>query len=131
MEAQKLSLGLKPSYFEGEEEEDEPDLAADDMDEEAFAAAAEVDSDEDDMIAGRLKSCLPGQPFWSSAEYADAGLPSNLCMLGMVSSTYWDAFVCAACCSEGIISPRCDNRARPVMLFVCLCARLHVQCFSR
>ena len=54
MEAQKLSLGLKPSYFEGKEEEEVPDLAADDMDEEAFAAAAEVDSDEDTMTEGDL-----------------------------------------------------------------------------
>ena len=53
MEAQKLSLGLKPSYFEGEEaEENEPGLAGDDIDEEAFAADAEADSDEDDISAG-------------------------------------------------------------------------------
>ena len=59
MDAQKLSLGLKPSYFEGEEEAEEPDLAADDMDEEAFAAAAEADSDEDDIIGGM--SCMREQ----------------------------------------------------------------------
>ena len=54
MEAQKLSLGLKPSYFEGEAGKDEePELAADDIDEEAFAAAAEVDSDKDAIEAGK------------------------------------------------------------------------------
>ena len=53
-EAQKLSLGLKPSYFEGEEAEDEePDVAAGDMDKEAFEAAAEMESDEDDANLGK------------------------------------------------------------------------------
>jgi len=53
-ETQKLSLGLKPSYFEGEEAEDEePDVAADDMDTEAFEAAAEVESGEEDTNLGK------------------------------------------------------------------------------
>lgn len=61
MEAQKLSLGLRPSYFEGEAGEDkEPDLAADDMDEEAFAAAVEMDSDEDVAEEGEAAKHVAG-----------------------------------------------------------------------
>lgn len=60
-EAQKLSLGLKPSYFEGEEEEENPeddaDMAAEDVDEEAFEAAAGLDSNEDDIEPGGSSRC--------------------------------------------------------------------------
>ena len=58
-EAQKLSLGLKPSYFEGEEAGDEePDVAIDDMDKEAFEAAAEMESDKDDDNLGEGHGCV-------------------------------------------------------------------------
>ena len=55
--AQKVSLGLKPSYFEGEDSEGEgTDVDADqtdkDVDEEAFEAAAGLDSSDEDMELG-------------------------------------------------------------------------------
>ena len=57
LDAQKLSLGLKPSYFEGEDGDGEgADVDADqtmkDLDEEAFEAAAELDSSDEDMELG-------------------------------------------------------------------------------
>ena len=57
LDAQKLSLGLRPSYFEGEDSEAEgADVDADqttrDVDEEAFEEAAELDSSDEDMGLG-------------------------------------------------------------------------------
>ena len=75
LDAQKLSLGLKPSYFEGEDGEgDAADLDADqtvkDMDEEAFEAAAELDSSDEDMELGeycRQKACSYARRYWRPA----------------------------------------------------------------
>ena len=53
-EGQKLSLGLKPSYFEGEEEDMEDADAADaDLEEDALEAAAELESDDEDIEPGQ------------------------------------------------------------------------------
>jgi hypothetical protein len=60
-EAQKLSLGLKPSYFEGEEEElEDADVAIADLEEDALEAAAELESDDEDIE--------PGQAPWELAK---------------------------------------------------------------
>ncbi len=56
-DAQKLSLGLKPSYFEGEEEGLEDADAADaDLEEDTLEAAAEMESDNEDMEPGQTSS---------------------------------------------------------------------------
>ena len=53
-EAQKLSLGLKPSYFEGEEGEvEDVDVADADLEEDALEAAAELESDDEDIEPGQ------------------------------------------------------------------------------
>ena len=56
LDAQKLSLGLKPSYFEGEDSEGDADQTVKDVDEEAFEAAAELDSSDEDMELGEYCS---------------------------------------------------------------------------
>ncbi len=59
LDAQKLSLGLKPSYFEGEDSEGDADQTVKDVDEEAFEAAAELDSSDEDMELGEYCSERP------------------------------------------------------------------------
>ena len=59
LDAQKLSLGLKPSYFEGEDSEGDADQTVKDVDEEAFEAAAELDSSNEDMELGEYNSKRP------------------------------------------------------------------------
>ena len=64
LEAQKLSLGLKPSYFEGEDSggegaDVEADHAIKALDEEAFEAAAELHSSDEDMEFGEYCSKRP------------------------------------------------------------------------
>ena len=83
LDAQKLSLGLRPSYFEGEDSVAEgTDVDADqiikDVDEEAFEVAAELESSDEDIevgesfllsfakchkTAGVFSKCLTGRPY--------------------------------------------------------------------
>ena len=59
LDAQKLSLGLKPSYFEGEDSEGDADQTIKDVEEEALEAAAELDSSDEDMELGEYCSKRP------------------------------------------------------------------------
>lgn len=93
LDAQKLSLGLKPSYFEGEDSEGgAADLDADrtvkDVDEEAFEAAAELESSDEDMELGeycRQKACPYAWRYLTSSKWF-AGRPylSTPCLPGRV-----------------------------------------------
>ena len=112
-EKQRLSLGLKPSYFgdgeehpdEAEEEEGTPDDADDDMDAEVLEAMGESSDEEEDWRAGA--EILTGDNFHHSFCTLIQHVICQYRAKPLLNSEYGSVAALGCCSAEALASGRC------------------------